>query len=168
MLLPIVNDRNICMTFIIMAALQNTMHVSEHSPDGKFYALINHDGKLQIWDTETSEFRQEYVPKAHLSAPFVCLTWVNATDVPASKTVCISVYVHIILYDEFFNQINIFNLFLQLKSDNNSSLYVALGTKKGSIILYSFAKADVSAIIVLLFFWVLASRNYLNFFKLNS
>lgn len=70
-----------------MAALQNTLHVSEHSPDGKFYAFINSDGKLQIWDTETSEFRQEYVPKAHLSGPFVCFVWINVDNAVAAKKV---------------------------------------------------------------------------------
>lgn len=60
-----------------MAALQNTLHVSEYSLDGKFYASISYDGKLKIWDTETSDLRQEFVPQLHLTVPFTCLTWIN-------------------------------------------------------------------------------------------
>lgn len=52
-------------------------HVSEYSPDGKLYAFINADGKLQIWDTEANQLKQEYVPNLHLSAPCTCFTWIQ-------------------------------------------------------------------------------------------
>lgn len=67
-----------------MAALQNTLHVSEFSPDGKFYAFLSQDGKLKIWDTETGELKQEFVPQLHLTVPFTCFTWINIA--PQSDT----------------------------------------------------------------------------------
>lgn len=70
-----------------MAAIQNSLHVSEHSPDGKLYAYINFDGKLKIWDTETSELRQEFVAKAHLSVPYTCFTWLNVDNAVVSRKV---------------------------------------------------------------------------------
>lgn len=72
---------------LMMATTQNTLHVSEYSPDGKLLAFINAEGKLKIWDTETSELKQEFVPKLHLSVPFTCFTWITI-DNAAIKEVC--------------------------------------------------------------------------------
>lgn len=72
-----------------MAAIQNTLHVSEYSPDGKLHAFINSEGKLKIWDTETSDLRQEFVPKLHLSVPFTCFTWITIENAAVSKEVWI-------------------------------------------------------------------------------
>lgn len=60
-----------------MAGPANIQHVSEFSPDGKLYAFINADGKLKIWDTESNQLKQEYVPNLHLSAPCTCFTWIR-------------------------------------------------------------------------------------------
>lgn len=62
---------------LVMATFQNTLHVSEHSADGKLYALLSFDGKLKIWNTETNEFQREFVPNFHLNAPFTCFTWIT-------------------------------------------------------------------------------------------
>lgn len=75
-----------------MATFQNTLHVSEHSADGKLYAYLNFDGKLKIWDVETSELKREYVPKLHLTVPFTCFTWItidrsHATNKVTSNTI---------------------------------------------------------------------------------
>lgn len=71
-----------------MAAIHNTLHVSEYSPDGKLLAFINSEGKLKIWDTETSELKQEFVPKLHLSLPFTCFTWITIDNADSAKEVC--------------------------------------------------------------------------------
>lgn len=60
-----------------MATFQNILHVSEHSADGKLFALLSFDGKLKIWNTETNEFQREFVPNFHLNAPFTCFTWIT-------------------------------------------------------------------------------------------
>lgn len=61
--------------------------MSEYSSDGKLLAFINSDGKLKIWDTETSELRQEFTPKLHLSVPFTCFTWITIDNAVVSKEV---------------------------------------------------------------------------------
>lgn len=62
---------------IVMATIQNKLHVSEHSADGKLFAFLNSDGKLKIWNTDTNNLVQEVVPNYHLNAPFTCFTWIN-------------------------------------------------------------------------------------------
>lgn len=76
---------------LTMAAIQNPLHVSEYSPDGKLLALISSDGKLKIWDIETNELKQEFVPKLHLSVPFTCFTWITVDNAAGgAKDVCIN------------------------------------------------------------------------------
>lgn len=71
-----------------MATIQNIMHVSEHSADGKLYALLSSDGKLKIWNTENNELQQEFVPNLHLNTPFTCFTWITVANSGASRKVC--------------------------------------------------------------------------------
>lgn len=73
-----------------MATFQNIMHVSEHSADGKLYALLSSDGKLKIWNTENNELQREFVPNLHLNTPFTCFTWitVNGSTSGGSHKVC--------------------------------------------------------------------------------
>lgn len=83
-----------------MATFQNTLHVSEHSADGKLYALLSVDGKLKIWNTETSEFQREFVPNFHLNAPFTCFTWVSVDGTLGPRKVCIEWF--LIEFQSFF------------------------------------------------------------------
>lgn len=62
-----------------MAALHHIQHVSEFSPDGKLFAFIDAEGKLKIWDTASSQLKQDYIPNLHLSAPCTCFTWIETT-----------------------------------------------------------------------------------------
>lgn len=52
-------------------------HLKEFSPDQKLFAIIQSDGKLKIWDVETSTMKQEYVPNLHLSTPCTALKWIR-------------------------------------------------------------------------------------------
>lgn len=52
-------------------------HLKEFSPDQKLFAIIQGDGKLKIWDAETSLMKQEYVPNLHLSTPCTALKWIK-------------------------------------------------------------------------------------------
>ncbi len=54
-------------------------YVSDFSPDGKYFALLDSDGKLKIWDIKDSQLIQEYVPNLHLSEPYTCFLWFLAT-----------------------------------------------------------------------------------------
>lgn len=62
---------------LAMATFQNILHVSEHSADGKLFALLSIDGKLKIWDTETNKLVREFVPNLHLNVPLTCFTWIS-------------------------------------------------------------------------------------------
>lgn len=53
------------------------MHLKQFSPDQKLFALIDQDGKLKIWDTESNQLKQEYVPNLHLSTPCTTLVWIE-------------------------------------------------------------------------------------------
>lgn len=68
-------------------------HVLGFSPDGKLFALINDQGVLRIWDTETNELQQEYTPNLHLAEPCSALVWISvscATATPQDKKVSFS------------------------------------------------------------------------------
>jgi U3 small nucleolar RNA-associated protein 5 len=52
-------------------------HLKEFSPDQKLFAIIQSDGKLKVWDVETSTMKQEYVPNLHLSTPCTALKWIR-------------------------------------------------------------------------------------------
>lgn len=57
-----------------------TGYVSDFSPDGKLFALLDSDGKLKIWDTLDPLSNRVYVPNLHLSAPFTCFVWLNVCN----------------------------------------------------------------------------------------
>lgn len=50
------------------------------SPSGELFALINDQGILRIWDTETNELKQEYTPNLHLAGPCSTLIWVQISS----------------------------------------------------------------------------------------
>ncbi|XP_065367124.1 WD repeat-containing protein 43 isoform X2 [Calliphora vicina] len=92
-------------------------HVLGFSPDGKLFALINDQGVLRIWDTDTNELKQEYTPNLHLSGPCSALVWISVASA-AQKKARRSSYV-------------------------KESLYIALGTSKGQVSLYSYDEAKI-------------------------
>lgn len=51
---------------------------TQFSRDGKYFAQITTDGKLKIWETTTSTFKQEFIPNLHLTTPCTCLQWIQA------------------------------------------------------------------------------------------
>lgn len=59
-------------------------HVLGFSPEGKF-ALINDQGVLRIWDTDTNELKQEYTPNLHLAGPCSALVWLTASSPSTTK-----------------------------------------------------------------------------------
>ncbi|XP_065367123.1 WD repeat-containing protein 43 isoform X1 [Calliphora vicina] len=93
-------------------------HVLGFSPDGKLFALINDQGVLRIWDTDTNELKQEYTPNLHLSGPCSALVWISVASAAQQKKARRSSYV-------------------------KESLYIALGTSKGQVSLYSYDEAKI-------------------------
>lgn len=115
----IVNVVRMCV--LVMATFQNTMHVSEHSADGKLYALLSSDGKLKIWNTESNEFQREFVPNLHLNAPFTCFTWitVSGSTLNDSRKVCISIPC-VSCCEFYFGSFSIinFNIFIEISKES--------------------------------------------------
>uniref|UniRef100_A0A1B0AGB0 Utp12 domain-containing protein n=1 Tax=Glossina pallidipes TaxID=7398 RepID=A0A1B0AGB0_GLOPL len=95
------------------------VHVSEFSPDGKLFAIIDGQGILRIFDTDTSELKQEYTPNLHLSGPCSALLWIVTFTSAERKSK------------------------KARTSLNTGALYIALGTNKGLVSLYSYAEAKV-------------------------
>lgn len=99
----------------------NFKHVSEFSPDSKLFALINEQGILKIWDTETNELRQEYTPNLHLAGPCTSLTWVTiGRKKEKSKKERRSI-----------------------ENGTADTQYIALGTSRGGVAMYSFASGKI-------------------------
>ncbi|XP_055855975.1 WD repeat-containing protein 43 [Episyrphus balteatus] len=93
-------------------------HVSEFSPDGKLLAVVNDQGILKIWDTETNELKQEFTPNLHLSSKCSALSWVPISSQKQSKN--------------------------DRKSlERNTSLYIALASSTGGVSLYSYALGKI-------------------------
>uniref|UniRef100_A0A1I8N3C4 Small-subunit processome Utp12 domain-containing protein n=1 Tax=Musca domestica TaxID=7370 RepID=A0A1I8N3C4_MUSDO len=99
-------------------------HVLGFSPDGKLFALINEQGVLRIWDTDTNELKQEYTPNLHLSGPCSALVWISVS-LPGS-----------VVKDKKGKK-------ARKSSESSESLYIALGTSKGHVSLYSYAEAKI-------------------------
>ena len=55
------------------------------SPNCQDWALTTHDGRLAIWDSETGQIKQEFIPSAHLSSACTCLAWMPITDQDTRK-----------------------------------------------------------------------------------
>ncbi|XP_061391420.1 WD repeat-containing protein 43 [Musca vetustissima] len=99
-------------------------HVLGFSPDGKLFALINDQGILRIWDTDTNELKQEYTPNLHLSGPCSALVWITVSTAASA------------IKDKKGKK-------ARKSSESSESLYIALGTSKGQVSLYSYAEAKI-------------------------
>lgn len=63
------------------------LYYSEFSPNGKFFAVLNKtDGNLKIWDSESNQLTQEYIPNLHLSVPCTCFIWISVIENDATAT----------------------------------------------------------------------------------
>ncbi|KAI8128960.1 hypothetical protein FF38_09843 [Lucilia cuprina] len=98
-------------------------HVLGFSPNGKLFALINDQGILRIWDTDTNELKQEYTPNLHLSGPCSALVWISVVATSAATQ------------DKKKKA--------RKSSNVKESLYIALGTSKGQVSLYSYNEAKI-------------------------
>lgn len=132
-----------------MAAPQNTQHVSEFSPDGKLFAFINAEGKLKIWDSESNQLKQEYIPNLHLSAPCTCFTWITVTTSATNGHVSAAAAAATTHKSCNFVKYSSTQGAKSKKSRKSldraeTTLYIALGTSKGGVVLYSYATGKVN------------------------
>ncbi|KAJ1521362.1 hypothetical protein ONE63_003038 [Megalurothrips usitatus] len=95
---------------------------SSFSPDAKYFASCDNDGKLRIWETQKNVLFQEFTPNFHLNAPCSCLKWMCSPGGPSpggpSKKKL-------------------------KKSRDVGEDIIAMGTSNGRILLYSLATAKV-------------------------
>lgn len=98
-------------------------HVLGFSPNGgQLFASVDELGVLRIWNTETNTLKQEFTPNLQVSGPCTALTWVSLTA-PRSKKSRKS---------------------LQSQEPTDDKLYIALGTLKGVVVIYSLSEGKVS------------------------
>ncbi|TDG50988.1 hypothetical protein AWZ03_002643 [Drosophila navojoa] len=92
------------------------------SNGGKLFAVIDEQGTLRVWDTEANALKQEFTPNLHLSGNCTALTWISI-NAPRSKK--------------------------SRKSqplDDSTPIgehYIALGTSKGTVVLFSVAEGKI-------------------------
>jgi len=91
--------------------------IAEFSPDAKLFACIDHMGKLKIWDTEGNQMKQEFVPNLHLASPITCIKWLGCSGW-ASRVA-------------------------NKKKKTCNDTYLALGTGKGKLVMYSYARGEI-------------------------
>lgn len=63
----------------------STSCAREYSRDGKYFAFINGQGKLVVYEVETSNVSQIYTPNLHLNVPCTCFAWVEIGAQGSSK-----------------------------------------------------------------------------------
>ena len=113
----------------------NSDLVCSVSCNGDLVALCSPDGVVKFYDTLTSSLKSEYSSSTHLQASCTCLSWSKhkkkIATTPSSKN-------------------------KKVKTGSDPSIEVelsdleliAIGTSQGSILLYSFTKADLHSQLV--------------------
>jgi len=98
-------------------------HVLGFSPNGgQLFASVDESGVLRIWNTETNTLYQEFTPNLQLSGSCTALTWVLVAGSRPKKS----------------------RKSLQAQDAAGDQLHIALGTYKGSVVIYSLAEGKVS------------------------
>ena len=68
-------SKAISKTAVSTAGVNSDNEKSKFSPIGQELALTTHDGRLTIWDAQTQQIKNQYIPSKHLSAVCTCLAW---------------------------------------------------------------------------------------------
>ncbi|XP_017105800.2 WD repeat-containing protein 43 isoform X2 [Drosophila bipectinata] len=97
-------------------------HVLGFSPNGgQLFASVDELGVLRIWNTETNTLKQEFTPNLQVSGPCTALTWVSLSAPRPKKS----------------------RKSLQSQEATDNKLYIALGTLKGVVVIYSLAEGKI-------------------------
>ncbi|KAH8384664.1 hypothetical protein KR093_004433 [Drosophila rubida] len=97
-------------------------HVLAFSPNGgKLFAQVDEHGILRIWDTETNTLKQEFTPNLQDSGACKALTWVTVAASRPKKT----------------------RKSLPPGAPVPEKYYIAVGTAKGVVVLYSLAAGSI-------------------------
>lgn len=57
------------------------------SESGRYYAEINVNGKVNVWETNSGDLRHTYSPTGHLNSSVTCVKWIQQTE--NADTLCI-------------------------------------------------------------------------------
>ncbi|XP_055620595.1 WD repeat-containing protein 43 [Toxorhynchites rutilus septentrionalis] len=96
------------------------------SAGGKYFAFINGQGKFIIYETETSNVAQVYTPNLHLNVPCTCFTWLEIGAAPSQSAK---------------------KKKKRVSSQSEPQTFVAFGTSKGGVALYSLALAKIEKVL---------------------
>uniref|UniRef100_U5ETI9 Small-subunit processome Utp12 domain-containing protein n=1 Tax=Corethrella appendiculata TaxID=1370023 RepID=U5ETI9_9DIPT len=94
----------------------------EFSNDGKYFSFINSQSKFVIYNVELNKVDQIYTPNLHLTAPCTCFVWLE------------------ILPNQKKRKSKNFD------ADNEKQFFIAFGTSKGGVALYSIATKQIERI----------------------
>ncbi|XP_017132970.1 WD repeat-containing protein 43 [Drosophila elegans] len=97
-------------------------HVLGFSPNGgHLFASVDEQGILRIWDTETNTLKQEFTPNLQVSGPCTALTWLSVASPRPKKS----------------------RKSLPAQDAASEQLHIALGTLKGSVVIYSLSEGKI-------------------------
>ncbi|KAI8035678.1 hypothetical protein M5D96_011428 [Drosophila gunungcola] len=98
-------------------------HVLGFSPNGgHLFASVDEQGILRIWDTETNTLKQEFTPNLQVSGPCTALTWISVASPRPKKS----------------------RKSLPTQDAAGEQLQIALGTLKGSVVIYSLSEGKIA------------------------
>lgn len=97
---------------------------SQFDSEGRYFAKINEDGILKIWDTASNSLEQEYVPDIHLASPCTCLQFVEC-------------------FQNFKNE----SPKHKRRKTTDSSTEIVIGTTSGKLLIYSISKGGIKCTI---------------------
>ncbi|XP_050523960.1 WD repeat-containing protein 43 [Daktulosphaira vitifoliae] len=107
------------------------------SHSGKYYAEVNLNGKLNVWDTNAGDLRHEYSPSSHLNTAISCVKWIQFEN---TDVLCIGTQKGLI---EFFNVVSgsimskINSRSKSIKSFHWIGQYLYVGTDDGTVSKYN-------------------------------
>ncbi|XP_050424269.1 WD repeat-containing protein 43 [Adelges cooleyi] len=110
--------------------------VGGFSHSGRYYAEINVNGKLNVWDTNAGDLQHEYSPSGHLSASISCVQWIQMdnTDVMCVGTQKGFVEFYNVASGSVMSKINTQSK--TVKSIYLSGQYLYTGSDDGSVAKY--------------------------------
>ncbi|XP_033254742.1 WD repeat-containing protein 43-like [Drosophila miranda] len=101
---------------------QGKKHVLGFSPNGgQLFASVDDLGILRVWNTETNTLKQEFTPNLQLSGPCTAFTWVLVAAQRPKRS----------------------RKSLPTQEAPSDQLYIALGTLKGGVVIYSLAEGKI-------------------------
>lgn len=107
------------------------------SESGRYYAEINVNGKVNVWDTNSGDLRHTYSPSGHLNSSVTCVKWIQTEN---ADLLCIGTQKG---YVEFYNvasgsvQSKIQTRSKAVKCIYRLGQYLYIGSDDGHVVKYN-------------------------------